>query len=281
MAVRIIVDSTADLPLAAVEQVDTVRMTVRFGDREYIDGVDISKEAFYTRLVQEKELPTTSQPTPYDFEKAYETAVEAGDTVVCITVSSKVSGTYQSAVIAGEEYEGKVFVVDSRNVAIGTSILVLHALELREKGLCAEEIARELLKKRERIRLYAMVDTLEYLKKGGRISPTAAFAGGLLNLKPIITVENGELKIAGKARGNKQALTALNQLVEKAGGIDLKQPVMLGYTGLDNSLLNQYREESGQLWAGNTPEAALIGSVIGTHAGPGAVAIAFYAPETL
>lgn len=281
MAVRIVVDSTSDLPEEFLNQVDIVRMTVRFGDREYVDGVDMTKEAFYRRLVAEEQLPTTSQPTPYDFEQAFAPAVEAGDSVVCITVSSKVSGTYQSAVMAAGDYEGRVFVVDSQSVAIGTSILVMYALELRDRGRSAEEIALNLLRKREKVHILAMVDTLEYLKKGGRISPTIAFAGGLLNLKPIITVENGELKMAGKARGIKQAVASLNQLVESLGGIDLRKPLMLGYTGVDDSLVKQYREESQHLWAGQNPETAMIGSVIGTHAGPGTVAIAFYAPETV
>ena len=201
--------------------------------------------------------------------------------MVCITCSAKLSGTYQSAVIAAEEYEGKVFVVDSQSIALGSAILVEYALTLVDRGLEAEEIAWKLMQKREKIRLLAMLDTLEYLKKGGRISATVAFAGGLLNIKPVVSIDGGEIKMLGKARGSRQANNLLVQEIGKAGGVDFGKPVLLGYTGLSDALLKKYIQDSAALWEGHLQDLPYeaVGSVVGTHAGPGAVAVAFFAAE--
>lgn len=281
MAVRIITDSTADLQPHVAQRVDIVPLTVRFGQREYVSGVDINAKKFYEMLVESDELPTTSQPTPFVFGEAFERAVAAGDTVVCITVSSKLSGTYQSACIAAGDYPGQVFVVDSRTVAIAGGLLVEYALRLVDQGLTAERIAAELTEKREKIRLLALVDTLEYLKKGGRISPAVAFAGGLLNIKPVITVANGEVQLLGKARGSRQGNNLLVQEIGKAGGVDFSMPLMLGYTGLSDALLRKYMEDSAPLWERHRQSlpVSIVGSVVGTHVGPGAVAVAFFAAE--
>lgn len=282
MSVKIIVDSTTDMIPEVRARVDVVHLTVHFGDREYIDGVELDSRKFYEMLVESDTLPTTSQATPYAFGEAFEKAVAAGDDVVCITVSGKLSGTYQSAVIAAEEYSGRVYVVDSRSITIGASILTEYALGLVDQGLDARTIAEKLLHKREKIQLLAMLDTLEYLKKGGRISSTVAFAGGLLNIKPVITLNGGEIRILGKARGSKQANNLLVQEIRKAGGVDFSSPLLLGYTGLSDALLQKYIQDSASLWEGNCEKlpVCVVGSVVGTHAGPGAVAVAFFAPET-
>lgn len=281
MSVRIIVDSTTDLRPQAAQRVQVVPLTIHFGEQEFVDGVDIDTDRFYRMLVQSDVLPTTSQPTPHAFAQVFERAVEAGDSVVCITISAKLSGTFQSASIAAAEYPGRVFVVDSQNVTIAAGILVEYALELADRGKDAEEIALTLMDKREKVRLLAMVDTLEYLKKGGRISATVAFAGGLLNIKPLIAIDDGEVKMVGKARGVKQAFAQLAELIGKAGGVDFSKPVMLGYTGIEDTLLKKYMEESAAFWSSCNGElpCAVIGSVVGTHAGPGAVAAAFFAAE--
>ncbi len=277
MGVRIIVDSTADMTGETAARVAVVPLTVHFGQKEYVDGVDIDAARFYEMLVTGEVLPTTSQPTPFAFGEIFREAVEQGEDVVCITVSSKLSGTYQSACIAAEEYGGRVFVVDSRNVTIGTGVLIAYALELAEKGLSAGAVARELEAARQRVRLVAMLDTLEYLKKGGRISAAVALAGGLLNIKPLLAVEDGELKMTGKARGAKQAAVQLTELMEKSGGIDPEKPMLFGYTGNDESLLRQYIKEGRGNWPVAEPEFSVVGSVVGTHAGPGAIAMAFFA----
>lgn len=281
MSVKIVVDSTADMIPEVAERVKIVPLTVHFGEKEYVSGADIDSHKFYEMLVESDELPTTSQPTPFAFEEAYREAIAEGYDVVCITCSGGLSGTNQSANIAADEYPGKVFVVDSKTIAISLGILVEYALQLVDKGLSAEEIALSLLRKREKVRLLALVDTLEYLKKGGRVSATAAFAGGLLNIKPVITVEEGVVKVLGKARGSKQGNNLLVQEIMKAGGVDFSKPVMLGYTGLSDALLQKYILDSAPLWEGKCESlpVSIVGSVVGTHAGPGAVAVAFFAAE--
>ena len=281
MSVRIMTDSTADLQPQVAQQVTVVPLTIHFGEREYVSGVDIDAKKFYEMLVESDVLPTTSQPTPFAFGEVFEEAVQAGDTVVCITVSSKLSGTYQSACIAAEDYPGKVFVVDGQTVAIGSGLLVEHALQLAAQGLSAQAIAEEIAEKRGKVHVLALVDTLEYLKKGGRISATVAFAGGLLNIKPVITIADGVVEMVGKARGSKQGNNLLVQEIQKAGGVDFSMPLMLGYTGLSDALLRKYIEDSAPLWADrreNLP-VSIVGSVVGTHVGPGTVAVAFFAAD--
>lgn len=274
MGIRIVVDSTADLRPQVRERVAVVPLTIHFGEEEFVDGVDITGQGFYEKLVTTKVLPTTSQATPYSFSAAFGQAVADGDDVVAIVVSSKLSGTYQSAVIAAEDYPGKVYVVDSRNIAIGTAILTEHALRLSDKGATAREIAARLEAAREKI---CLVDTLEFLQRGGRLSKTAAIAGGLLSIKPIIALVDGEIKVLAKGRGNKQANQMMNQEACKVG-IDTSMPMMLGYTGIDDALLRKFRKDSEPMWSMDIPVSQVCG-VVGTHAGPGAVAVAFFAAE--
>ena len=278
MSVKIIVDSTVNLTPEAKAQVKAVPLSVRFGDAEYQDGVTINPEQFYEMLVASEELPTTSQPTPALFEDAFREAVEAGHEVVCITVSSRLSGTYQSATIAAEEFPGKVFVVDSRTAAIGSGILTEYALQLAAQGMEAEEMLQVLMEKRKQIRLYAIVDTLEYLKKGGRLNTAVAIVGGMLNIKPIITLEDGAIQVAAKARGMKAAFSQLTQLCGNHGGVDSTMPALLGYTGQSDENLRKYAADNSEIWAADT-NAAIVGAAIGVHVGPGAVAVAFFSQE--
>ena len=282
MNIKIIVDSTADLTPDVRSRVKVVPLTIHFGQEEYIDGVTIDSHTFYEKLIESDVLPTTSQASPFVFEEAFREAVADGSQVVCITVSSRLSGTYQSAVIAAEEFPGQVYVVDSQTIALGSAILTEYALTLVDRGMDAETIAWKLLQKREKVRLLAMLDTLEYLKKGGRISSAVALAGGLLNIKPVVCIENGEIKMLGKARGSRQANNLLVQEIEKAGGVDFRKPVLLGYTGLSDALLKKYIQDSASLWEGHVDNlpCSVVGSVVGTHAGPGAVAVAFFAADS-
>lgn len=277
MKTRIIVDSTADLTKESKERVQIVPLTVRFGEEEYIDGVTIDHKTFYQKLVETDVLPTTSQATPAAFEELYEQAKAANEAVVVITISSKLSGTYQSALIAAEDYEN-VYVVDSGTVAVGSSILAEMAIRYLDEGMDAAAIAEKLNEDKEKIVIVALVDTLEYLKKGGRISKTVAFAGAVLNIKPVLSVTDGEINILGKARGSKMGNNLLVQEIEKAGGIDFAKPVMLGYTGLTDVLLLKYIEDSKFLWENELEHIryTTISSVIGTHVGPGAIAVAFF-----
>lgn len=274
MSVRIIIDSTADMIPALREKCTVVPLTVRFGDTEYIDGVTIRHQEFYEKLVASEVLPTTSQPTPDAFAQAYKAAVAAGDQVVVITISSQLSGTYQSASIAAMDFEGDVFVVDSLSAALGNGILAQYALQLVEQGLQASEIAEILTRERENVCLVALVDTLEYLKKGGRVSKTVAFAGGLLSIKPIISLPGGKVEVISKARGTKQAQTNLDNEVLSVGGFDETKPFLVGYAGTSDAPLRQYLEAS-TIWPADV-NSTIVGSAIGTHVGPGAVAVAFF-----
>ena len=276
MSVQIIVDSTVDMPERAKERFRIVPLTVHFGTEEFIDGVTIDKHRFYERLVESDELPTTSQATPAAFDEVF-AAVAAGDSAVVLTISGKFSGTYQSACIAASEYEN-IFVVDTQSAAIGSGILAEYALACADKGMDAKSIAEAVEKKRGDVCLIALLDTLEYLKKGGRISKTVAFAGGLLNIKPVITVVDGEISVIGKARGSKQGNNLLVQKIHESGGIDFDEPIILGYSGLSDSYLKKYVEDSRDIWQGKADslDSTLICSVIGTHTGPGVVAVAFF-----
>lgn len=277
MKTRIIIDSTADLSGELKSKVAVVPLTVHFGDEEYLDGVTIDHKAFYEKLIESDQLPTTSQATPDSFINEFEKVKESGDSAVVITISSKLSGTYQSATIAAEDFEN-IYIVDSGSAAIGSGILAERALQLADSGMEAHEIAEILNKEKEKIVIIALLDTLEYLKKGGRISKTVAFAGAVLNIKPVISVEDGEIAVLGKARGSKMGNNLLVQEIEKSGGVDFEKPVMLGYSGLSDALLLKYIEDSKYLWKKGLKDIryTAIGSVIGTHAGPGAIAAAFF-----
>lgn len=274
---RIIVDSTSDLMPSIKEYVHIVPLTVHFGQEEYVDGVTIDHKVFYEKLVETDVHPSTSQATPIAFEKEYEKAQKAGEDAVVITLSAKLSGTYQSAMIAAQNYDN-IYVVDSGSVAIGGGILVEYALQLLNEGFSAKEIAEKLEDVKSHIIIVALVDTLEYLKKGGRISKTVALAGTVLNIKPVLSVVDGEIQILGKARGSKMGNNLLVQEIEKVGGVDFSMPVLLGYTGMSDAMLLKYIEDSKHLWKENIDEIryTTVGSVIGTHAGPGAVAVAFF-----
>lgn len=277
MNTRIIVDSTSDLMPKFKSRVSVVPLTVHFGDEEFVDGVTIDHKTFYEKLIETDVLPSTSQATPAAFAEQYDQVQKAGDEAVVITLSSKLSGTYQSAMIAAQDYEN-IYVVDSGTAAIGGGILVEQAFRYLDAGMSAKEIAQRLEEDKEKIVIVALVDTLDYLKMGGRVSKTVALAGTLLNIKPVLSVIKGDIQMLGKARGSKQGNNLLVQEIGKAGGVDFSRPVLLGYTGLSDALLLKYIEDSRHIWEEGVENVryTTIGSVIGTHAGPGAVAVAFY-----
>ena len=258
-------------------RVYTVPLTVHFGPEEYVDGVTIDHKAFYEKLIESDVLPTTSQATPDAFMREFQKARDAGEAAVVITLAAKFSGTYQSARIAAEGFEN-IYLVDGESAAMGTGILVELAFRLLDEGKSAAEIAAVLEEEKKKIVVVALVDTLEYLKRGGRISKAVAFAGGVLNIKPVLSVIDGEIRLLGKARGSKMGNNLLVQEIHKAGGIDFSKPVLLGYSGISDALLLKYIEDSRPIWEGHLPQVryTTVGSVIGTHAGPGAVVVAFF-----
>ena len=279
MAVRIVTDSGIDLPGGSDPRLTVVPLGITFGTTTYADGVDLTNDRFYEMLIESDELPKTSQATPFTYHEVLAPICAAGDEAVVITLSSKLSGTYQSAVTAASEFDG-VYVVDSKNVTIGQSILVQYALRLVEEGLGAAEISEKVAAAADRVCLLALLDTLEYLRRGGRIPKSVGMIGEVLSIKPVVGVEDGEVVMLGKARGSKNGRNQLHQQVEKHG-IDFTMPVLLGYTGLSDKLLRKYLDDNRAIWEHVVAEEDLpiasVGATIGTHVGPGAIALAFFA----
>lgn len=284
MSLRIVIDSASDITKEKADTLglDYMPLKTIFGDEEYLDGVTLPHYAFYEKLIESGTFPTTSQIPPHEFEKKYKEIKEAGDTAVVITLSSLLSGTCQSAHLALEGYEDCIHLVDSKNVCIGEQNLVMYAVRLRDEGLSAEEIVDKLEEAKTKICVLSVFDTLEYLKRGGRISSTAAWAGNVLSIKPVISVEKGEIAILGKARGSKNGNNLLIQQIAAHGGIDFTMPYCLGYTGLEDSMLQKYLKDSAAIWKGKVAAdeipVSTVGSTIGTHAGPGAIAVSFFHP---
>ena len=282
MSVRIICDSASDITQEQAKEwgIDVLPLKILWDGEEYLDGVTMKPGKFFEKLIETDELPTTSQLSPYDFDKAFQKVVDVGDTAVCFTISSKLSGTYQSANIAKEEFGDSIVVVDTLNAAVGEQIIVKRAIELRDSGKSAQEIADIINEEKKKVKVIALIDTLEYLKKGGRISATTAMAGTVLNIKPVVAIEDGEIGVLGKARGSKNGNNKLMELMQR-DGIDFDRPFLLTYAGLNDDLLQKYIKDSSSLYEGKTKELGIVplGSVIGTHVGPGAIGIAFFSQK--
>ncbi len=277
MAIRIITDSTSDIRKNEADKMDisVIPLKVLFGDKEYKEGIDITMEGFYQKLVESDKLPTTSQPSPDDFLDHFIKAKEAGDSVIVILIAGNLSGTLQSATIAKEMAEySKIYVVDSRNTITGLRLLVEHAVKLRDQGTDVEKIVASLNELKEKIVLLAMVDTLEYLHKGGRLSKSSAILGSLLKFKPIITLKDGVIGVVGKARGVNKAIAKMLETMDEMGVIDTDYPVNFGYTAEDSAsllLIEKVVEKYGDFETALYP----VGCVVGTHVGPGACVITY------
>ncbi len=278
MSVVIITDSATEVPENTRAKMPMVPLSLFFGEEEYQDGISLTTKQFYEKLAASENLPRSSQATPLKFAAEFQKVKEQGDTAVVITLSSLLSGTYQSARIAAEDFPGTIYVVDSMNATIGSGILAELALQFADSGMSAAEIAERITKERDNVRIFAVVNTLENLKKGGRISTAAAFAGELLSIKPLVCIRNGRVELLGKARGARKGHHLMNNEIEKAGGVDFDRPVLFGYTGLDDHALQKYVEDSEDLWEGHLEQVQKVwmGSVIGTHVGPDAAVVAFF-----
>ncbi|MBE5924381.1 MAG: DegV family protein [Lachnospiraceae bacterium] len=283
MAVRIIVDSASDVSQATAKEwgITVVPLKVRFGDDEYQDGKTLSNTEFYERLIETDVVPKTSQIPPAEYIDEFENAVEAGDEVVCLVLSSGVSGCFQSATIASSDFEDKIHLVDTRQFSLSYYILVEYAVRLRDEGKSAAEIAEAIENAKSRAKVLSVFDTLEYLKAGGRLSSTAAFVGNVLSIKPVITITDGVVEVIGKARGSKNGNNILNQTIDKVGGIDFSMPICFGYTGLSDDMLQKYIRDGKDIYEGKLDELKVVsvGATIGTYAGPGAIAVAFFMNE--
>jgi len=280
MALRIITDSTAGISQEEAAELDIGVVPLRsiFGKTEYLDGIDMTSEQFYEMLEAAEELPTTSQPTPHDFEVEYAKAQAVGDQILVITLPENLSGTFQSADIARKKSGADVALIDSGNATLALQLLVLRAIALRDAGASRDEIVTIIEREKKSVRLLAAIDTLDYLHKGGRLSKSSKIAGTLMNVKPIISLTNGEITIAGKARGTQKAYEKMLELIDQEGGIDLSRPFAIGYTGA-RAPFEQFNTLISKCYPQHTPIIDIVGSVIGTHAGPGAAAIAYFVHE--
>ncbi len=278
--IKIFIDSASDISRAEAETmgITMIPMEVTIGGEEYLDGVDLLPTDFYEKLVESTELPKTSLINEYRWTEAFTEGLKEGDEIIAITISSKLSGTFAAAKRAAEAFSGRVHVVDSMNAAIGERLLCQYALRLIEGGMSATNVVKALEKEKSRICVMAVIDTLEYLKKGGRISAAVAFAGSLISIKPVIEVADGEVKIAGKALGSRKGNNLLNKLVQERSGIDFSMPFGTVWSGLEKKTLEKYIADSASLWEANAESVPqyILGGTIGTHVGPGAVGVAFF-----
>ena len=281
MAVRIITDSAADFDLTVAKRrkIDVVPMTIQFGTATFITGKTISNDLFYQLLQEGKENPSTSQPTPAAFLRLFEEAKAAGDQVVAILLSGALSGTLQSAAIAKDmcEYD-PIYIVDSRTATAGVQILVNYACKLRDSGLPAAAIAAEVERQKENVRIFAVIDTLEYLRRGGRLSGFQAGLGAVTKLKPTIAVREGVVGIVGKSFGMAAAVKHLTKMLAEHP-IDDDFPSYFLYSdsrSVEDLLLPKLKEQ------GKLPQRLHycgIGPAIGTHIGPGALGMAYIERE--
>jgi DegV family protein with EDD domain len=281
MAIRIFTDSTADITPAQARELglEVVALRVNFGEESYREGLEITQDAFYDKLASAPSTPTTSQPTPEDFLEPFLDAKKAGEPVIAILLAEALSGTVQSATIARElaDYD-QIFIVDSLTTAMGLRLLVDMALTLRDRGLSAVEIAATLERCKHRVVLYAMVDTLDYLYRGGRLSRTGHFAGTLLNFKPVIMLRDSKITVVAKARGAANGIARMLDQVAASGEIDPSAPVYFGFAGTDEKCL-LLRQKAQERFSPAQTRICPIGAVVGTHAGPGACAIAYLLKE--
>ena len=277
MMVRIVTDSTCDLPgeLLRKWEVSVLHLEVRFGNEVYRDGINLSVSEFYEKLAASEKLPTTSQITPDEFEAVFRPYTDRGDDIVGVFLSSELSGTCQSAFLAKEDVcPEHIFVVDSRSVTFGLGLLVWEAVRLRDEGHQAAEIARILEEKKHRMRVWGLVDTLEYLEKGGRISSTSAKIGSFLGIKPIIAFIDGKVEAVGKARSRKAGFLWIDDRIDKyspePGGL-----VTFGHSNSPEALQECMAFFSDRV---DTVKAlpCNMGCTVGAHVGPGAVGIAYF-----
>lgn len=280
--IRIIADSTCDLPIALQRElnIDVLPLTIRFGDRVFKDGVDLSHAQFYKMMEKANALPSTSQINPGEFEAKFQTYIDAGDDILGIFLASDLSGTFQSAVIAANSVcPERIFTVDCRSASFATALLIKEAVRLRDEGKAsAGEIAKHVQQLANRVHIFAMVDTLKYLRMGGRLSGAAAVLGTALQLHPIMEVYDGRINNIGKARGELGAFKAmLKEFKETAP--DYRFGVAFGNAAAEermqrfSAFMKPFLKKDTAIYQGE------IGAVVGAHTGPGVVGIAYIAKE--
>ncbi|HIW34972.1 MAG TPA: DegV family protein [Candidatus Paenibacillus intestinavium] len=280
--IRIVTDSTADIPADVREKygITMVSLKVLFGEETYRDAVDMTTDDFYARLKSSSVMPTTSQPSPAEFSDVYERLLAEDPTgpIISIHLASVLSGTYQSATIARsmiEAEDANITVIDSKSASSGHGMLVVLAAKMAQDGASVEEILAAIEERRQYAEVFFLVDTLEYLQKGGRIGKAAALIGSLLNIKPILSLdEAGAVYSADKARGSKKAMSKIVELLKAAYG---DAPVGLIVAKTDDPM-NAKELETRVTAELNVKEIhyTAVGTVIGTHTGPGTSAVFLY-----
>ena len=267
----IITDSTSDLTYDDTSKlgIEMLPLTVNFGEEHYKDKVTLSNEEFYGKLESCEEIPTTSLLNPADFLELFEQ--HENEEIIVITLSHRLSGTYQSAMIAKDMCEREdIYIIDSGTVTIPLGLLVKVASQLNAEGKKAEEIVARIEELKWKVRIVAVIDTLKYLIKGGRLSNVQGAIGTALRLKPIICIRDGEIITLNKVRGTKAAFKEVLNIIQSDGEVDESLPISFAHSNHE-AMVNDFK--SNIPFAGET---YMIGSVVGTHAGPGAVAIAYF-----
>ena len=280
MPTKILIDSGSDINKFEAEKLGVILLPieVNFGGETYMDGDTILAHEFYEKLESVKELPKTSQINNYRFNEEFTKHTADGSDIVYLSLSSRISGTYNNARLTAEDFNGKVCVVDTLNASTGMRVLVEYAIRLRDQGLNASKIAEKLEKVKSKVRVVAMIDTLKYLKMGGRISGAAALIGGMLSIKPMIGVIEGEIKVIGKCVGAKKAFAYIIDQVKKEG-VDLSMPHAYINSGNDLSNYNSFITTTEEIYGADHLNIAghTLGATIGTHIGSGAVGVAYFA----
>lgn len=277
MAVQIITDSTSDLTEQEQRELNVhmLHMRVIFEDGVYTDGVDITKEQFYEKQAQAKILPKTTQVNPQEYCDTFEPLLENGDEVVAILMSSRLSGTFQSAQIAKDMAKGgeRLYLVDSLNVTIGEGLLVREAVRMRDAGATGAQIAAALEELKHRVRFVAFIGTLKYLKMGGRISTSTAVLGTMLGISPVVAIVEGEVKSVGQVRGKQKILSYTLDFFREYP-VDSRHCVMFGHSRCLETM-EAYRDKCVQALGIRDYAWDELGAVIGTHSGPGCYGVAY------
>src|SRR5947209_15240960 len=277
MTIRLVTDSTADIPLdqAKAADITVVPLIVFFGDEDYLDGVELDNASFYSKLQASKELPRTSQPSPAAFQEAYTNLIDEGaDAILSVHLSSKLSGTYQSACTARDTLPASVKkipveIIDSKNISIAMSRSIMRAAQEAREGLSLPEIKAHILDELARTRILAVLDTLEYVKRGGRIGGARAFLGNMLSVKPLISLKDGEVVPVEQPRTRSKAYARIAQLLAEAGKIE-----HVSIAEASEEVGQQLAQAIKTTYTGDLPIYRL-GAVLGTHTGPGTAAIAY------
>lgn len=277
MGIRIITDSICDVPKEYADRygIRVMPLIVNFDSISFVDGIDLTLEEFLKKLDKSEVLPTTSQVTPIDFLEVYRKETALGNKVISIHASSQLSGTYNSALIAKEQMPGAdIHVIDTMGISLGAGLLAIKAARLAEEGLEAEVIVKQIEVSKQKMKYILILDTLEYLQKGGRISLSASVLGSILSIKPILTVVNGKLELLEKSRGMKKGISAvMNRIKDSGWSLDDKVVGINHILNLENrDILEKQLKKEFNIKEFIRGEA---GSVIATHAGPGAVAVHF------